>query len=372
MIKDRGRRNFIRVVGAAAVVARLPSDLLGAAQSARVWSQKLPTLSPFGFVIHGGAGTIERGRMTPEREAAYRSKLSEALAAGHAVLAGGGAGLDAVLAAITLLEDSPLFNAGKGAVFTSAGTNELDASVMDGRTLMAGAVAGVKRVKNPIKLARLVMEKSPHVLMVGEGAEAFGRQVGGIEFVDPKYFYTEERFQQLKRRQEEERQKAAPRPASAQPKKSARVAPDSSPFAPDEHKFGTVGAVALDRAGNLAAGTSTGGMTNKRFGRVGDSPIIGAGTYADNETCAVSCTGDGEYFIRAGVAHDVSAAMRYGGKSLSEAAEIVLEKVGRLGGEGGLIAIDREGRITTPFNSAGMYRGYVGPDGRPQVQIYRD
>jgi beta-aspartyl-peptidase (threonine type) len=369
MLKDESRRNFIAAACASVAAATLPSWGSAAPQAARVYSPKLPELKPFGFVIHGGAGTIERGRMTPEREAAYRAKLSEALKAGFDVLAGGGAGLDAVVAAVTLLEDSPLFNAGKGAVFTSAGTNELDASIMDGRTLMAGAVAGVKRIRNPIRLARLVMEKSPHVMMVGEGAEAFARQTGGVEFVDPKYFHTEERFQQLRRRQEDERRKAEGARPPAPPKRSSRGA---DALLLDERKFGTVGAVALDRAGNLAAATSTGGMTNKRFGRVGDAPVIGAGTYADNETCAVSCTGDGEYFIRAGVAHAVSSAMRYGGRSLAEASEAALEKVGGLGGEGGLIAIARDGRIATPFNSAGMYRGYIGADGRPQVQIYRD
>ncbi|HZI17328.1 MAG TPA: isoaspartyl peptidase/L-asparaginase [Pyrinomonadaceae bacterium] len=372
MLKDENRRKFIAAVGASLAAVALPSwpwRGAEAAQGGGVFSPKLPVLKPFGFVIHGGAGTIERSRMTPEREEAYRAKLSEALKAGFEVLSRGGPGLDAVVAAVALLEDSPLFNAGKGAVFTGAGTNELDASIMDGRSLKAGAVAGVRRIRNPIRLARLVMEKSPHVMMVGEGAEAFARQAGGVELVDPKYFYTEERFQQLKRRQEEERRKSGAGQPSAPPKRSDRGA---DPFLLDERKFGTVGAVALDRAGNLAAATSTGGMTNKRFGRVGDSPVIGAGTYADNETCAVSCTGDGEYFIRAGVAHAVSAAMRFGGKSLAEASEMALEKVGRLGGEGGLIAIAADGRIATPFNSAGMYRGFVGADGRPQVHIYRD
>jgi beta-aspartyl-peptidase (threonine type) len=257
------------------------------------------------------------------------------------------------------LEDSPLFNAGKGAVFTSAGTNELDSSIMDGRTLKAGAVAGLKRVKNPILLARLVMEQSPHVMMTGDGAETFAVQKG-VEMVDPKYFYTEERWQQLQRVKEAEK--------SPPPRKSRleRV----KPF--EEHKFGTVGAVALDRAGNLGAGTSTGGMTNKRFGRVGDSPIIGAGTYADNETCAVSCTGDGEYFIRAAVAHNVSAMMLYGGKPVAEAAAGALEKARKLGGTGGLIALDRRGNFTTPFNTSGMYRGWIGADGRPNVAIYGD
>ncbi|HEV3470371.1 MAG TPA: isoaspartyl peptidase/L-asparaginase [Pyrinomonadaceae bacterium] len=359
---DDSRRKFLGRAGAAVLAAGLPASG-GAASGAqkRRAARRSQALGPFGFVIHGGAGTIERSRMTPEREAAYRTALEGALTAGFEVLRRGGPGLDAVVAAIRLLEDSPLFNAGKGAVFTSEGTNELDASIMDGRTLKAGAVAGLKHVKNPITLARLVMEQSPHVMMVGEGAEAFARQKG-VELVDPKYFFTEERWQQLQRRKEEERKSGPPRSS----------VPRGAKFPADEGKFGTVGAVCLDRAGNLVAGTSTGGMTNKRFGRVGDSPVIGAGTYANNETCAVSCTGDGEYFIRAAVAHSVSAAMEHGRLRLAEAARLAIEKVGRLGGTGGLIAIDRRGNFTTPFNTSGMYRGQVGADGRPRVQIYRD
>ena len=314
--------------------------------------------------MHGGAGTIERRSMTPERERAYREKLTEALLAGFNVLSKGGAGLDAVTAAITVLEDSPLFNAGKGAVFTSAGTNELDASIMDGKTLRAGAVAGVKRVKNPLMLARAVMEKSPHVMMVGEGAEAFAAQVG-LQLVEPRYFFTEDRYRQLQRQKDAERKTAQPRTSGL----GVRV-PDV-PLYGDE-KFGTVGAVCLDRAGTLTAGTSTGGVSNKKFGRVGDSPIIGAGTYANNQTCAVSATGTGEYFIRSVVAHDISAMMQYGGKSLKEAADAVMEKVGKLGGDGGLIALDRNGNFATPFNTSGMYRGWVGPEGKPWVEIYRD
>ena len=322
--------------------------------------QKNTALGQFGFVMHGGAGTIERSKMTPEREKAYRDKLTEALVAGFDVLKKGGQCLDAVVAAITLLEDSPLFNAGKGAVFTSAGTNELDSSIMEGKTLKAGSVAGLKRVKNPILLARLVMEQSPHVMMVGEGAEAFAASKG-VELVDPKYFYTEERWQQLQKQKEAEK---------TTPPKRSRLEKAGPSF--EDHKFGTVGVVCLDRAGNLAAGTSTGGISNKRFGRVGDSPIIGAGTYANNETCAVSCTGDGEYFIRSVVAHDISALMQYGGRSVEAAAREVLEKVGKIGGTGGLIAIDRRGNFATPFNTSGMYRGWVGADGQPVVLIYKD
>ena len=349
-------------MGAAVLAAgvRAGEGTAEAAQRRRA-GRRSQSLTPFGFVIHGGAGTIERSRMTPEREAAYRAALGEALTAGYEVLRRNGPGLDAVVAAIRLLEDSPLFNAGKGAVFTAEGTNELDASIMDGRTLKAGAAAGLKRIKNPILLARLVMEQSPHVMMVGEGAETFARQ-RGVEFVDPKYFYTEERWQQLQRRREEERQSPPPRSAK----------PGGEKLLLEDRKLGTVGAVCLDRAGNLAAGTSTGGLTNKRFGRVGDSPVIGAGTYASNNTCAVSCTGDGEYFIRAAVAHSVSAAMEHGRLALEEAARLALEKARQLGGTGGLIAIDRRGNFATPFNTSGMYRGHIGPDGRPRVSIYRD
>jgi beta-aspartyl-peptidase (threonine type) len=364
MVADRSRRRFIGGAGAAALASCLPAASVGADTSEQkesgVGTPKETSLGGFGFVLHGGAGTIERGKMTPEREKAYREKLTEALLAGFGVLKGGGHCLDAVVAAITLLEDSPLFNAGKGAVFTSAGTNELDSSIMEGRTLRAGSVAGLKRIKNPILLARLVMEQSPHVMMVGEGAEAFAVSKG-VGLVDPKYFYTEERWQQLQRQKEAERNP---------PPKKSRLEREAPPF--EDHKFGTVGAACLDREGNLAAGTSTGGISNKRFGRVGDSPIIGAGTYANNETCAVSCTGDGEYFIRSVVAHDISAMMQYGGRTVAEAAEAVLAKVAKIGGTGGLIALDRRGNFAMPFNTSGMYRGWVGSDGRPRVLIYRD
>jgi beta-aspartyl-peptidase (threonine type) len=340
------------------------SDSSGSRESANGKPEEATTERPkFMFVIHGGAGAIERSKMTPELEREYRAKLTEALEAGYRVLNGNGSGLDAVEAAIRIMEDSPLFNAGKGAVFTSEGTNELDSSIMDGRTLGAGAVAGLKHVKNPISLARMVMERSPHVMMVGEGAEAFARGQG-VEMVPQSYFYTERRWQELQRIKAEEKQKQA-----GPPKKSSRA----HGFPPDEEgTHGTVGAVALDAAGNLAAGTSTGGMSNKRFGRVGDSPVIGAGTYADNSTCAVSATGDGEYFIRAAVAHDISALVGYKGLSVQEAADLVLDKVKRLGGTGGVIVLDRNGNFTTPFNTAGMYRGHIGPDGKAVVEIYKD
>jgi beta-aspartyl-peptidase (threonine type) len=302
----------------------------------------------FGMVIHGGAGTIKQSEMTPENEKAHRAGLERALRAGYEVLQRGGASLDAVEAAIRVLEDDSLFNAGKGAVFTHEGTNELDASIMDGRTLRAGAVAAVKHIRNPISLARLVMEKSPHVMLDGEGAEAFAKHMG-VSLVDQKYFYTDERWREL----EKDKAKHSPAPVS------------------DKDRHGTVGAVALDKAGNLAAGTSTGGTTNKQFGRIGDSPIIGAGTYANNRTCAVSCTGDGEYFIRAAVAHDISAMMEYKGMTVPEAAQAALDKVGKLGGTGGLIALDKEGNFSMPFNTSGMYRGKVDAEGKISVEIYR-
>ena len=330
----------------------------------------------FRLVVHGGAGTILRENMTPETEKAYREKLSEALLAGHNVLKKGGSGLDAIEATVRILEDSPLFNAGKGAVFTNEGANELDASIMEGATLKAGAVAGVKHIKNPISLARLVMEKSPHVIMVREGAEAFAKQ-NGVELVDPKYFYTERRWKELERAKEKEKEegkkKDSPREATPAKPSGNGAGLNDGRDERDDHKFGTVGAVALDRAGNLSAGTSTGGMTNKRFGRVGDAPIIGAGTYANNNTCAVSATGHGEYFIRAVVAYDISALMEYKGLSLKDAADaVVKDKLVKLGGEGGVIAIDRDGNIAMPFNSAGMYRGYVLEDGKVVVEIYKD
>ena len=318
-----------------------------------------------GLVIHGGAGTIERNKMTPDREREYRAGLERALSAGYDILKRGGSSLDASEAAVRVLEDDPHFNAGKGAVFTSAGTNELDASIMEGKTLKAGAVANVKHVKNPISLARMLMDKSEHVatkeprvgpvLMVADGAEAFARE-NGIEMVDEKYFFTQQRWDSLQKIKEAEKQ------GGAGGKKF---------FISEEDRHGTVGAVALDQNGDLAAATSTGGMTNKRPGRIGDSPIIGAGTYANNQTCAVSCTGDGEFFIRAGVAHEIHALMQYGGLKLKEAAQRALDQAKELGGEGGLIAIDKNGEMALPFNSNGMYRGYVDPAGKFVVEIYK-
>jgi beta-aspartyl-peptidase (threonine type) len=317
-------------------------------------SQPAPHRS-FNLVVHGGAGTILKSNMSPELEKEYRDKLSEAIMAGYSLLEKGGSGLDAVETVITILEDSPLFNAGKGAVFTHEGTNELDASIMDGKSLKAGAVAGVKHIKNPISLARMVMEHSPHVMLVGDGAEAFAKE-HGAQLVAQDYFYTERRWNEL--------QKAIEREKSDSTKMNA----DSS-----EGKHGTVGCVALDMSGNLAAGTSTGGTTNKRFGRVGDSPIIGAGTYANDNTCAVSATGTGEYFIRSVVAHDISALMEYGGMSLKKAAEkVVMDKLVKMNGDGGVVAVDKNGNIAMSFNTAGMYRAYIDENGKPVVLIYKE
>ncbi len=303
------------------------------------------------LAIHGGAGTISRDRMTPEREQRYRAVLREALEAGYQVLQEGGTSLDAVVAAIRVLEDSPLFNAGRGAVLTNEGTAELDASIMDGRTLQAGAVAGVKTVKNPILLARQVMEASPHVMLVGRGAETFAQEQG-LEQVPNEYFILPHRREQLRRMRE----------------RGMGAVPELK-----EHTYGTVGAVALDRYGNLAAGTSTGGIMGKRFGRVGDSPIIGAGTYADNAACAISATGQGEYFIRAAIAHEIVALMKYAGLTVEQAAAAAIHgTLTRMGGRGGVIALDRNGRLAMVFNTPGMYRGYVDEHGHITIQIYRD
>lgn len=306
--------------------------------------------SPIAIVIHGGAGTIERSKLGAEQEAAMSADLNAALDAGYAVLEGGGASLDAVVAVVTRLEDSPHFNAGKGAVFTADGTNELDASIMDGATQRAGAVAGLTHIKNPVLLARAVMEKSVHVMMVGAGAERFAREVG-IEFVEPDYFRTEGRWQQYL---------------------DAKAAAQKQAAVPRSNYFGTVGAVALDRKGHLAAATSTGGMTLKKYGRIGDAPIIGAGTWADDR-CAVSATGWGEYFIRLNVAHDICARMRYAGDSLAKAADtVIMERVPALGGNGGVIALDSNGNVRLPFNTSGMYRGYIDANGKREVAIYRE
>jgi L-asparaginase / beta-aspartyl-peptidase len=298
----------------------------------------------WGMVIHGGAGTIRRDDMTPDREREYRTALTEALGAGYRVLHDGGTSLDAVSAAIVILEDSPLFNAGRGAVFTADGVNSLDASIMDGTTLRAGAVAGVTDVKNPIVLARLVMEKSPHVMLSGTGAERFAREQG-IPATPKEWFFTERRWKELQKAKAAEVNRSAER--------------------------GTVGAVALDRTGRLAAGTSTGGMTNKKWGRIGDSPVIGAGTYA-NARCAVSGTGWGEYYIRNVVAYDICARVEYTGASIAAAAsEVILTRLPKQAKDtGGAIAMDREGHIATPFNTSGMYRGWVDQTGAVRIAIF--
>jgi beta-aspartyl-peptidase (threonine type) len=311
---------------------------------------------PITLVIHGGAGTIKRENMTPEREQAYHAALQQALDSGYTVLERGGKSLDAVIAAIKVMENSPLFNAGKGAVFNSEGKNELDASIMDGSNLMAGAVAGVTTIKNPITAAYAVMTKSEHVMMIGDGAEKFAREQN-LEIVDPSYFFDSLRYKQWLKAKEAE---------------ADREAALIDPYTKDK-KFGTVGAVALDQYGNIAAGTSTGGMTNKKYGRVGDAPIIGAGTYADNASCGVSATGWGEFFIRLAVAHDIASLVKYTHLSLQEAADsVVMKKVPRLGGDGGIIALDRLGNISMTFNTAGMYRGYIQKKGEGKTFIYKD
>ena len=299
------------------------------------------------LVMHGGAGTITRQSMTPDREKQYRDAMEQALRTGQTILMKGGSSLDAVEATIRVMEDSPLFNAGKGAVFTHEGKNELDASIMDGKTKKAGAVAGVTIIKNPISAARAVMEKSPHVMMAGHGAELFATQVG-LEIVDPSYFWTERRWKEL--------QQDLMKEGGA-----------------TEKHHGTVGAVALDQNGNLAAGTSTGGTSNKRFGRIGDSPIIGAGTYAENESVAVSCTGTGEYFIRWTVAHDIAALYKYRGMTAEQAGnEVINHTLKDANGDGGAIILDGKGNFSMPFNTEGMYRGWIGADGVPHVLIYKD
>lgn len=305
----------------------------------------------FSIVIHGGAGTLVKGLMTAQLEAQYQLALKTARDQGYSILADGGNAIDAIEVAVKLLEDTPLFNAGKGSVFTNEGTHEMDAAIMDGKSLKAGAVSLITGVKNPIALARDVMEKSYHVFLAGEGAMQFAR-INGHEILSPSYFYDEVRYQQW------------------------QGIKDSDGFQLDhsvkkDGKFGTVGAVACDQYGNVAAATSTGGMTNKKFGRVGDSPMIGAGTYANNKTCAVSCTGSGEFFIRGVVAYDVSCLMEYKGLSLQEASsEVIMKRVLSIGGEGGLIAVDAHGNMAMPFNSEGMYRACKSSNGVEEIGIY--
>ena len=321
---------------AACLAAALPAAAHG----------EVPMIS---IAIHGGAGVISRSSMTPENERAYHADLGRALDAGYEVLEKGGSSLDAVVAAVKILEDSPLFNAGKGAVFNHAGINELDAAIMDGATQKAGAVAGVRHVRNPIELARMVMERTSHVLLAGEGAEEFALEQG-MTLVPGSYFFTERRWKQLEDAQKAER---------------------TASLDEDIGYFGTVGAVARDRNGSLAAATSTGGTTNKRWGRIGDSPIIGAGTYADNGTCAVSATGSGEYFIRAVVAHEICARVRLSGVSAAEAArDVVHGKLQEIGGDGGVIVVDAKGALSLEFNTEGMFRGARDSGGRRETAIY--
>lgn len=310
-------------------------------------------VQPFSIAVHGGAGTLVKGMMTPDREVAYKNALEMALDQGYTILESGGTAVDAIEMAVISLEDSPLFNAGKGSVFTADGTHEMDAAIMDGKTLNAGAVSLISGIKNPIALARDVMEKSEHIFLAGEGAMKFAKSLA-YSFKEEAYFYDEYRYRQW------------------------QEIKDTNSFQLDhstkkDTKFGTVGAVACDSSGNLAAATSTGGMTNKRFGRVGDSPMIGAGNYANNKTCAVSCTGSGEYFIKGVVAYDVSCLMEYKGLSLIDAtSEVVHKRLLQIGGDGGLIAVDVHGNITMPFNTEGMYRACKSSIGEKIIRIYSD
>ena len=321
--------------------------------------QKEVKKAEFSIIIHGGAGSIRRDNISEEKEAEYRQKLEEAIRVGYDILKNGGTSLDAVQKTIIVLEDSPIFNAGKGAVLTFEGTNEHDASIMDGQTLNAGASAGTKTIKNPINLARAVMDQSPHVMLSGYGAETFAK-VQGLEIVEPNYFITEQKLKSLKRVQDSNKNKVA------------------SFYNDDinDSKFGTVGCAALDKYGNLAAGTSTGGMTNKRWGRIGDSPIIGAGTYANNNTCAVSSTGWGEFFIRGMVAYDISALMEYKGLSLKEAAKEVIQNklpsIGEQGATGGIVAIDKNGNMAMEFNTQGMFRATMNDKGELYIGMFKN
>src|SRR6056300_1444264 len=321
--------------------------------------QKNSASPPIGIVIHGGAGTILRENMTPEIEAAYRETLAEVIRVGYTLLKNGASSQEAIEKTIHVMEDSPLFNAGKGAVLTADETIELDASFMNGETLDAGAISGVRTIKHPISAAIKVMENSPHVMLSGKGADQFASEQG-LEIVSPEYFLTERRINSLKRVQE------------AAKAKETSWAPEERNFLKNQ-RYGTVGCVALDLSGNLAAGTSTGGMTNKKWNRIGDAPIIGAGTYANNATCAISATGWGEFFIRSIVAYDISALMEYKGLTIQEAAKIVIhEKVAKLGGDGGVVGIDNQGNIAMEMNSPGMYRAHMDSKGNLSVKIYQD
>lgn len=339
-----------------------------------LYAQQVPvsteaTTGRYVLVIHGGAGTILRSQLTPEKENKYREGLERALVAGQRILEKGGKALDAVEAVVNVLEDDPLFNAGKGAVFTADGRNELDAAIMDGSNLSAGAVSGVTTIKNPVTAARAVMEKSPHVMLSGKGAEQFAKEQG-LMIVDPSYFYTPERWRGLLRARERDSLEKLKGVALGQPYTEEWLQKQKD-------RYGTVGAVALDSYGNLAAATSTGGMTNKKWGRIGDAPIIGAGTYANNATAAISCTGWGEYYIRLVMAKSISDRMEFGHQTLQQAAEeLVMKQLPKMGGDGGLIAVDKDGNLVMPFCTEGMYRGYIKRDqtGAPlqkQIAIFR-
>ncbi len=323
----------------------------------------IDTMPKYIMVIHGGAGTILKTNMTPEKEKEYIAALTQALQAGYQKLKEGKTSIDAVEAAINILENCPLFNAGKGAVFTHDGKNEMDAAIMYGKDLSAGSVAGVTTIKNPISAARAVMEKSEHVMMAAAGAEKFAKEVG-LEIVDPHYFFTEDRWKSLKNVLKKDSLQLLQNNSWNDSKKLGSLNED--------YKFGTVGAVALDQYGDLAAGTSTGGMTNKKYGRIGDAPIIGAGTYANNKTVGVSCTGWGEFFIRNVVAYSLSALMEFKGLTVEEAADQVIKNVEKMGGDGGLIALDKNGHVAMPFNTAGMYRGTVTADGKIEIHLYKE
>lgn len=311
------------------------------------------------LIIHGGAGTILKSSMTDEKENAYKAKLTEALKAGYAEIQKGNTSVDAVAASIMIMEDSPLFNAGKGAVFTADGKNELDASIMYGKDKSAGAIAGVHTIKNPIKTAIAVMQKSEHVMLSGVGAEQFAKDQN-LEIVDPKYFWTKDRWEGLQKLKQKEQ-------SNTTKKVSQNTLPESYEI---NQKFGTVGAVALDKNGNIAAGTSTGGMTNKKYGRIGDAPIIGAGTYANSQV-GISATGWGEYFIRATAARTVAAKMEYQNKDIKTATQETINEIGEMGGDGGMIALDKDGNIAMPFNTAGMYRGAITDNGEIIIEIYK-
>jgi beta-aspartyl-peptidase (threonine type) len=350
---------MVAAVGVVGSVAIAPDHVEAAEAAQHRWA----------VVLHGGAGVIERKSMSKEQDAAYRASLKTAIEAAAAVLDKGGSSVDAVEAAIRIMEDDPLFNAGKGAVFTADGKNELDAAIMEGSTMRAGAVAGLMHTKNPISAARAVMEKSPHVMLIGAGADQFAASVG-LQQVDQSYFFTERRWQGLVKQLKKEGAPIPPRPAGVPPAPAGGLA-EIEP--PDAHKYGTVGVVALDTSGNIAAGTSTGGTQAKRWGRVGDSPIIGAGTYASNQSCAVSATGTGEYFIRLTVARTICSLVQYKGMGLQAAAdEVVQKELKTIKGDGGVIAIAPDGQMAWSFNTPGMYRAKIVEGGKVEVQIYSD